>query len=175
MWAHLILSHLNLGPQCLNLGLYKGPNSIFLIPFSPSSPPRSRHRPVTQMANTRRLSKIKSVLKRWHSSSRLGSSSSSSSISRDYDTWHPSTTDGDPVPSGLHAVLVGKDRRRYLIRADLVDHPVFRRLAGHDVNAGGDATVVGCEVVLFEHLLWMLENSDPATESLDDLAQFYEC
>ncbi|KAJ0987472.1 hypothetical protein J5N97_005828 [Dioscorea zingiberensis] len=128
------------------------------------------------MAKSCRLGKIKSVLKRWHSSSRLGSSSSSSSISRDYDTWHSSTTaDGDAVPSGLHPVLVGKERRRYLIRSDLAGHPVFRRLAGQDDTSGGEPTVVGCEVVLFEHLLWMLENADPATESLDDLVQFYEC
>jgi hypothetical protein len=30
-------------------------------------------------------------------------------------------------------------------------------------------------VVLFEHLLWMLENADPQPESLDELVEFYAC
>ncbi|KAF7822490.1 auxin-responsive protein SAUR78 [Senna tora] len=36
--------------------------------------------------------------------------------------------------------------------------------------------VVNCEVVLFDHLLWMLEHADPkfaSSESLDELADLY--
>ena len=85
------------------------------------------------------------------------------------------------MPPGLHPVYVGKSRRRYLIDADLVGHPLFQNLvdrsggAGAGVGAGGGGTFVGCEVVLFEHLLWMLENADPQPESLDELVEYYAC
>ncbi|XP_011078210.1 UDP-N-acetylglucosamine transferase subunit ALG14 homolog [Sesamum indicum] len=50
-----------------------------------------------------------------------------------------------------------------------MDHPVFRELVErHDDE---DSVTVGCEVVLFEHLLWMLENADPQPESLDELSE----
>jgi hypothetical protein len=29
--------------------------------------------------------------------------------------------------------------------------------------------------VMFEHLLWMLENADPQPESLDELVDYYAC
>nr|CAB3483133.1 unnamed protein product [Digitaria exilis] len=84
----------------------------------------------------------------------------------------------DEVPKGLHPVYVGKSRRRYLIAEGLVGHPLFQTLVnrtggGADEPAG--CTVVGCEVVLFEHLLWMLENADPQPESLDELVEYYAC
>nr|CAD1827359.1 unnamed protein product [Ananas comosus var. bracteatus] len=38
------------------------------------------------------------------------------------------------------------------------------------------AVIVGCEVVLFEHLLWMLRNGDVHPElTPDDLVDFYAC
>ncbi|XP_073004957.1 auxin-responsive protein SAUR76-like [Typha latifolia] len=121
------------------------------------------------------------MIKRWHSSSRI-SRSASSSMSQDDDTWRsPSLASasfhGDEVPSGFHPVYVGKSRRRYLISSVLVGHPLFRNLVDRSGGvAGGVAgTVVGCEVVLFEHLLWMLENADPPPESLDELVDFYAC
>ncbi|GJN16064.1 hypothetical protein PR202_gb03014 [Eleusine coracana subsp. coracana] len=55
---------------------------------------------------------------------------------------------------------------------ELVGHPLFQTLV--DRTAGG-GTVVGCEVVLFEHMLWMLENADPQPESLEDLVEYYAC
>lgn len=85
----------------------------------------------------------------------------------------------DEVPKGLHAVYVGKSRRRYLIAEELVGHPLFQTLVDRTGSGGGageaGCTVVGCEVVLFEHVLWMLENADPPPESLDELVEYYAC
>ncbi|URE27894.1 Auxin-responsive SAUR protein family member [Musa troglodytarum] len=111
------------------------------------------------------------MIKRWHSSSRITSSAAGG---RGGASFH-----GDEVPAGLHAVYVGKSRRRYLVSSDLVDHPLFRvlvaRTGGSVVGSTGAGTVVGCEVVLFDHLLWMLENADPPPDSLDELVDFYSC
>ncbi|XP_006661271.2 serine, glycine and glutamine-rich protein-like [Oryza brachyantha] len=164
------------------------------------------------------LSKLKCMIKRWHSSSRISRTpsgcSAGSTSARSHggggrvggEEWGRSVLAGgggggsggggaggglgggrggsvsfhgaDGVPPGLHPVYVGKSRRRYLIAADLVGHPMFQNLVdrsgGGGVGAGG-GTVVGCEVVLFEHLLWMLENADPQPESLDELVEYYAC
>lgn len=78
--------------------------------------------------------------------------------------------------TNLCPVFVGKSRRRYLVSSDVIDHPLFRELVERGGSGGGaDEIAVGCEVVLFEHLLWMLENADPQPESLDELVDFYSC
>ncbi|KAK4478991.1 hypothetical protein RD792_014503 [Penstemon davidsonii] len=103
---------------------------------------------------------------------KLGRSNSSSisavaaNNSSDYDSFS--------TAKDLHPVYVGKSRRRYLVSPDLMENPLFREL----VSSGGDdgeTVTVGCEVVLFEHLLWMLENADPQPESLEELVEFYAC
>ncbi|GAB2291577.1 hypothetical protein Dimus_025831 [Dionaea muscipula] len=78
----------------------------------------------------------------------------------------------------LHTVYVGKSRRRYLISSEVIHHPLFRELAERSSSSktddsSDDAITVGCEVVLFEHLLWMLDNADPQPESLHELVEFY--
>ncbi|KAG6534798.1 auxin-responsive protein SAUR76-like [Zingiber officinale] len=134
-----------------------------------------------------KLSKLKCIIKRWHSSRRLtpavhcaaGGSSArfeSPAAAATAAAWHSASfSGGDEVPPGLHPVYVGKSRRRYLVSEELVGHPLFRVLADRSGTsaAGEGGTVVSCEVVLFEHLLWMLENADPQTESLDELVEFY--
>ncbi|KAL6656064.1 hypothetical protein ACP70R_006890 [Stipagrostis hirtigluma subsp. patula] len=147
------------------------------------------------------LSKLKCMIKRWNSSSRISRTPSGFSA-RSHDAadcgQDPWTRDvapsvavsgggrgsasfhgADGVPPGLHPVYVGKSRRRYLIAADLVGNPLFQNLVdrsgGGVGGAGAGGTVVGCEVVLFEHLLWMLENADPQPESLDELVEYYAC
>ncbi|KAG8056862.1 hypothetical protein GUJ93_ZPchr0002g24456 [Zizania palustris] len=155
------------------------------------------------------LSKLKCMIKRWHSSSRVSRTAPSGSSARSHGgrgdggegSWGRSIVASsvgaaggggvrggagsvsfhgvaDGVPPGLHPVYVGKSRRRYLIAADLVGHPLFQNLvdrSGAGGGAGPGGTVVGCEVVLFEHLLWMLENADPQPESLDELVEYYAC
>ncbi|XP_074559581.1 auxin-responsive protein SAUR76-like [Curcuma longa] len=128
-----------------------------------------------------KLSKLRCIIKRWNSCSRLtpaapslgGATSSSfeSPVAPPPAAWRSASfSGGDEVPAGLHPVYVGKSRRRYLVSEELLGHPLFRVLADRSSGTGG--TVVGCEVVLFEHLLWMLENADPES-SLDELVEFY--
>ncbi|CAL4999150.1 unnamed protein product [Urochloa decumbens] len=140
------------------------------------------------------LSKLRCMIRRWHSSGRIVSRAPPSPPHGDEDggggaaiiagvgdarARGASFHGADEVPKGLHPVYVGKSRRRYLIAEDLVGHPLFQtlvhRTGGGDEAGTGNCTVVGCEVVLFEHLLWMLENADPPPESLDELVDYYAC
>ncbi|CAL4999148.1 unnamed protein product [Urochloa decumbens] len=123
------------------------------------------------------LSKLRCMIRRWHSSSRIVSRAPSASDDDGGNARRSASFHGaDEVPKGLHPVYVGKSRRRYLIADDLVSHPLFQTLV-HRTGGGAETgcTVVGCEVVLFEHLLWMLENADPQPESLDELVDYYAC
>ncbi|CAO2202072.1 unnamed protein product [Urochloa humidicola] len=128
------------------------------------------------------LGKLRCMIRRWHSSSRIVSRAPPPSPPGGEDDGAiarggaSSFHGADEVPKGLHPVYVGKSRRRYLIAEDLVSHPLFQTLV-HRTGGGAETgcTVVGCEVVLFEHLLWMLENADPPPESLDELVDYYAC
>lgn len=125
------------------------------------------------MVKGSKLTKLKSMIKKWQSASMLLRTSSSIAANPCVDSWQK-----EVEPPGLQEVYVGKSRRRYLISSHLVDHPLFRELtcrSSQPTDEVGPTIVVGCEVVLFEHLLWMLENADPQMESLDDLVEFYSC
>ncbi|XP_011039919.1 PREDICTED: uncharacterized protein LOC105136324 [Populus euphratica] len=126
------------------------------------------------MAKGGKLMRLKSVLKKLNSfnNNKQGRLSKiGSSISVTNDDISSSYSAGD-----LHPVYVGKSRRRYLISSDIIDHPLFRELAERSSTEESPDTInVACEVVLFEHLLWMLENADPQPESLDELVEFYAC
>ncbi|KAL6220877.1 hypothetical protein ACLB2K_008630 [Fragaria x ananassa] len=124
------------------------------------------------MAKGGKLLKLKSVLKKWNSFSKSNRHSISSIASADDDVSYSSSN--DVVSSGdLQAVYVGKSRRRYLVGPDVVHHPLFKELA--ERSDDDDSINVACEVVLFEHLLWMLENADPQPESMNELVEFYAC
>ncbi|KAI4377034.1 hypothetical protein MLD38_014729 [Melastoma candidum] len=120
----------------------------------------------------KRLTKLKSVLKIWNSFGR--NSIRSSSDEDDYPIVGSSSS-----RDNLRPVYVGKTRRQYLIGPDVADHPLFRELvsrSGYGVNDSADEGVsVSCEVVLFEHLLWMLENGADPRDSFCELADFYTC
>ncbi|RLN03781.1 auxin-responsive protein SAUR72-like [Panicum miliaceum] len=124
------------------------------------------------------LGKLRCMMRRWHSSSRIARAPSPGEDGHSGGDARGASFHGaaDEVPKGLQPVYVGKSRRRYLIAEALVGHPLFQTLV-HRTGGGAEAgcTVVGCEVVLFEHLLWMLENADPQPESLDELVEYYAC
>ncbi|KAI4387341.1 hypothetical protein MLD38_005180 [Melastoma candidum] len=89
---------------------------------------------------------------------------------------------GPHMEDDLRTVYVGKSRRRYFVSSKVVDHPLFREIADKSmITSGGiekkGAVVVSCEVVLFEHLLWMLEGDGGGgcDQSLDELVEFYTC
>ncbi|KAL6496446.1 hypothetical protein OROGR_029704 [Orobanche gracilis] len=121
-----------------------------------------------------KLTKIKSVLKKMQSF-KLGRTSS---IAAGNNSSDDDSFDSSGAVEDLRPVYVGKSRRRYLISSHVIDNPLFRELLGRRSGGGGEdaeSITIGCEVVLFEHLLWMLDNADPRTESMSELAEFYAC
>lgn len=137
------------------------------------------------MAKLGKLTKLKSVIKRWPSLTKL--SRNNSSVYSDKEGSGVETGAGSGAASfkereqeqeqELHAVYVGKSRRRYLVNSDVIQHPVFQELVDRSCDSDG-VVVVSCEVVLFEHLLWMLESSETETVqlgSMDELVEFYSC
>ena len=90
--------------------------------------------------------------------------------------------DDGAAASGGAVVLVGSSRRRYVISAEHLSHPLIAALIGDEGRRrDGQPAVVNCEVVLFDHLLWMLDNADDEDLRGDDgaamreLAQLYAC
>jgi hypothetical protein len=75
-------------------------------------------------------------------------------------------------------VFVGSSRRRYVISAKHLSHPLIAALI--DPGGGEDEPIaVNCEVVLFDHLLWMLDNAADLRaadgDAVRELAQLYAC
>ncbi|GAB4841944.1 hypothetical protein Ancab_011901 [Ancistrocladus abbreviatus] len=117
------------------------------------------------MAKVGKLMKLKSALKKMNSFSKLKPCTSSNSIAAADEDHHTAQS------AGLHRVYVGRSRREYLLTSEVIQHPAIQGLVSK--SDGCDEITVGCEVVLFEHLLWMLETTDPQLDSLDDLVAFY--
>lgn len=72
-------------------------------------------------------------------------------------------------------IFVGSTRKRYMISTKYLNHPLLNALIEKSKqNAEGNLSVK-CEVVLFDHLLWMLDNAEPnlTSESLEELAELY--
>lgn len=117
------------------------------------------------MKGAKKLTKLKSALKK------LPSSFTNSNNNNNND----STTGESEATGKLHPVYVGKSRRRYLVRSDVIEHPLFQVLVDKS-NVGcedGGGISVDCEVVLFDHLLWVLENADSYLVSVGELVEFY--
>lgn len=75
-------------------------------------------------------------------------------------------------------VFVGSSRRRFLVKSKYLNHPLLKAIIQKsNKNPAGEDLSVKCEVVLFDHLLWMLDNADPNlasdTLSLEELADLY--
>ncbi|GAB4853687.1 hypothetical protein Ancab_017878 [Ancistrocladus abbreviatus] len=121
--------------------------------------------------------KLTKLLKKMQSIGRHGGRGNSSSAvaASNSDRSDSSYSSAESISRDLHPVYVGKARRRYLISSEVIQHPLFRELVERSSSDNSDGVCVGCEVVLFEHLLWMLENADPQPESLDELVEFYAC
>ncbi|GMJ07559.1 SMALL AUXIN UPREGULATED RNA 76 [Hibiscus trionum] len=116
-----------------------------------------------------KLTKLKSILKKLNSFNQKQSRPATTSVVAASDVYESSSD------VNLQPVYVGKSKRRYLISSNVVESPLFRELAERS-GENDDVTInVSCEVVLFDHLLWMLENGDPQPESLAELVEFYAC
>ncbi|CAL0328824.1 unnamed protein product [Lupinus luteus] len=125
------------------------------------------------------MKKINLILRKCKSLSRqLGRSSSytslrSKSTKENFWVGHEMKED-----ENFETILVGSTRKRYVISTKFLNHPLMNALINKSKQKGSDDEiflVVNCEVVLFDHLLWMLENADPkfSSESLEELSEFY--
>ncbi|KAK9275786.1 hypothetical protein L1049_023055 [Liquidambar formosana] len=129
------------------------------------------------------MKKMNSILRKCKTLSRqLGRSSSYSSLrskSTRENYWGHDMQDDDEHNNST--IFVGSSRRRYVISSKYLNHPLLNALIERSKSkhkaAGGDEDIsVKCEVVLFDHLLWMLENADPnliSSDSLEELAELY--
>ncbi|KAI4333344.1 hypothetical protein L6164_018171 [Bauhinia variegata] len=122
------------------------------------------------------MKKINLILRKCKSLSRqLGRSSSYSSLrskSAKEDIWGVQEDD-----EHCETIFVGSTRKRYVISSKYLNHPLLSALINKSKQKGqnDNVLVVNCEVVLFDHLLWMLENADPnfSSDSLEELAELY--
>lgn len=145
------------------------------------------------------MKKINLILRKCRSLSRqLGRSSSYSSLrsksSRDHQYLHRRDQGDGQVPDhqrhpaesddSHEIIFVGRTRKRYVISSKYLSHPLINALIEKPSNGNNnrqgkagnreDILLVKCEVVLFDHLLWMLDNSeDLGSESLEELAALY--
>jgi hypothetical protein len=120
------------------------------------------------------------ILRKCKSLSRqLGRSSSYSSLrsksARGGD--HIWEDDHDEHDDDETTIFVGSTRKRYVISSKYLTHPLITALK-QKPNAGDhpeNVLVLNCEVVLFDHLLWMLHNADPilTSDSFQELADLY--
>ncbi|KAG6526785.1 auxin-responsive protein SAUR77-like [Zingiber officinale] len=107
-----------------------------------------------------------SKLKRTSSYSSLRSKSMREE-DRDLEPWE----DNDEAATTI-TIFVGRSRRRYSVEKRHLDHPLLSTLID---RSSVDEVQVRCEVVLFDHLLWMLENvaADVEADTLEELAELY--
>ncbi|CAA2979845.1 auxin-responsive SAUR72-like [Olea europaea subsp. europaea] len=126
------------------------------------------------MAEGGKLTKLKSVLKKMQSFKLGRPSCTCMGTLVANNSSDDGSFDKNSAAKDLHPIYVGKSRRLYFITADVMDNPLFRELVERSGD-GEESTTIRCEVVLFEHLLWMLGNADPQPESLDELVEFYAC
>ncbi|KAJ7560351.1 hypothetical protein O6H91_04G125900 [Diphasiastrum complanatum] len=128
-----------------------------------------------------KLSKLNHPLRtlsgRSSSSSSTRSTSSSAYLSdREDDLEAAAAAD---VPQGHLGLYVGREKQRFVVKVDYLNHGVFRALLDKAAEEFGfehqGALVIPCEVELFEHLLWMLDCNHPVAQQLElnDLLTFY--
>ncbi|KAJ6980265.1 hypothetical protein NC653_028168 [Populus alba x Populus x berolinensis] len=123
------------------------------------------------------MKKINLILRKCKSLSRqLGRSSSYSSL-RSKSTREDLWGDHKQEDENHETILVGSTRKRYVISSKYLSHPLVNALIEKSRQKPGEdnVLVVKCEVVFFDHLLWMLENADPnaSFDSLEELADLY--
>jgi|UniRef100_A0A3N7FTM7 hypothetical protein len=123
------------------------------------------------------MKKINLILRKCKSLSRqLGRSSSYSSL-RSKSTREDLWGDHKQENENHETIFVGSTRKRYVISSKYLSHPLVNALIEKSRQKPGEDNilVVKCEVVFFDHLLWMLENADPnaSFDSLEELADLY--
>ncbi|KAK4752980.1 hypothetical protein SAY87_021778 [Trapa incisa] len=143
------------------------------------------------------LRKCRSLTRQLVASSSYSSLRSKSSSDHCYHLHHYGHDDNGRLPdhqgggngaeSSHEIIFVGRTRKPYVISSKYLSHPLINALIEkpHDYNkvgdrgddgatGHGDIRLVRCEVVVFDHLLWLLDNSeDLSSESMEELAALY--
>ncbi|XP_076904287.1 auxin-responsive protein SAUR78-like [Bidens hawaiensis] len=132
------------------------------------------------------MKKINIILRKCKTLSKQLSSRSLGSNSARHDhrgtgiIWNTnamSVVDADDDDEPQELVFVGSTRKRYVISSKYLNHPLMNALMEKSKKTGDDddVSVINCEVVLFDHLLWMLENADfnDGSDCFDELADMY--
>ncbi|KAK4765170.1 hypothetical protein SAY86_026260 [Trapa natans] len=103
----------------------------------------------------RQIVRIRQMLRRWRARAMVAASSSSLAP--------------PDVPAGHVAVVVGTARRRYVVRAAHLNHPVFAGLLVHAEEEYGfchpGPLSFPCDESLFEEVLGLVNLSEPARSS----------
>ncbi|CAH8274312.1 unnamed protein product [Arabidopsis lyrata] len=96
--------------------------------------------------------RIRQMLKQWQKKAHIGSNNN--------DTV-------SDVPPGHVAVSVGENRRRYVVRAKHLNHPIFRRLLAEAEEEYGFANVgplaIPCDESLFEDIIAIVSRSESSS------------
>lgn len=124
------------------------------------------------------FNKCKSFSRHLGRSSSYNYSSKSDSFSRDDDIscWVIDLDDQHKDEQLSKIVLVGRTRKPYAISSKYLNHPLLNAVIEKDSSLNCNGNVwVKCEVVLFDHLLWMLDDveSEVPTDTLQELVEFY--
>lgn len=93
----------------------------------------------------RHIVKLRQMLRRWRRKAAAAATRSRSRVPSD-------------VPAGHVAVAVGSSRRRFVVRATYLNHPIFAKLLSMAEEEYGFATAAGplaipCEESVFEEIL----------------------
>lgn len=130
------------------------------------------------------MKRIGVILRKCKSLSRLGRSNSYTSLrsksnrEQDMISWEDHQRDCPIALKEKEAVVfVGSSRRPYAISSKHLNHPLISALIDRSRLSSEEEISVKCEVVLFDHLLWMLDNAnlevDVDESSLKELAELY--
>ncbi|CAG7890373.1 unnamed protein product [Brassica rapa] len=165
------------------------PFSMFQVSSSNSKRKSSSYSYTNGIDSMMKKMRMMMLLRRCKSvSTQLGRSYSytslrSQSARRDPQDHLHDIDQSSPTPSLYQTVFVGRTKKPYLISKQHLKHPLLnalvekqQRYEDDDGDEDGSCVItVKCEVVLFDHLLWMLENGDQGhiLESLDDFAHLY--
>jgi Auxin responsive protein len=130
------------------------------------------------------MKKISVILRKCKSLSRLGRSKSYTSLrskskrEQDLISWEERDCQISMKEKAKEAVVyVGSSRRPYAISSKHLNHPLISALIDRSRLNSEEEISVKCEVVLFDHLLWMLDNADLEVgvdeSALEELAELY--
>ncbi|KNA08169.1 hypothetical protein SOVF_165070 [Spinacia oleracea] len=82
------------------------------------------------------------------------------------------------VPSGHVPVYVGEEMERYVVSADLMNHPVFMKLLNKSAQEYGyeqkGALRIPCNVLVFERVLEALRRGRDVSSDVQDLINSFD-